>query len=472
MASKQEQKLHLTLLVDKEKNRVVLAEANGDFIDTLFSFLTLPLGTITRLLFKNEQQQESFGCISNLYKSVENISDEVFFNSICKRMLLYPRNDSESLCEKLKLNVDDSEPTKYFICNTCAEGTGLLSTFVGASCSCGNLMDKEIKLHGGFRNRDGVFVEKQTLYLIFDDLKVFQSFPGNTLHQLQQLGYKNMNKLTHMSVTVGLNEILELLRKALTSDSPLSDVFLTNGKFPYKCIFSSKTPLSNVPTTTNVIMDIKVTISKSKQMIVYAEAERDFVNFLFSFLTAPAGTILEQLNGNYSIGCMNNLNKSVRELHFSCFMIPIYTPTGYPKVAPQFGYVKQPLEKLCEKDTPPYRYCNNGVVYDHSKQKYGSMKLFDPRSSNGTVKSAVGFVKGQSKFIVWDNLQVTTLDKNTSSIAFLQKLKIPFDDLEVHEMSIGETEALNLLGASLTSFEAALTEALFHLIEYPEEEPY
>ncbi|KAI5391917.1 hypothetical protein KIW84_076641, partial [Lathyrus oleraceus] len=306
----QEQKLHLTLLVDKEKNRVVVAEANGDFVDTLFSFLTLPLGTITRLVFKNQQEQETFGCIRNLYKSVENSSDEVFFNRICKKMLLYPRNDSESYCQKLKVNVDDSEPTKYFICSTCVEGKGLLSTFAGASCSCGKLMDKEIKLHREFSNSDCVFVEKQTLYLIFDDLKVLRSFPGNTLHQLQQLGYKNINKLTHMSAIVGLNEILDLLRKALTSKSPLSDVFLANSKFPCKCTLSSRTPLSDVPSTTTV-MALKVTISKSKKKIVYAEVERDFVDFLFSFLTAPIGTIVEQLNGNYCIGCMNNLKKSV-----------------------------------------------------------------------------------------------------------------------------------------------------------------
>lgn len=92
MASEQELKLPLSLWVDKERNRVVVAEANGDLIDILFGFLTLPMGTITRLVSKKQGHDEAqkIGCINNLYHSVENFRDEVFWNHICKRMLLFP----------------------------------------------------------------------------------------------------------------------------------------------------------------------------------------------------------------------------------------------------------------------------------------------------------------------------------------------------------------------------------------------
>lgn len=119
--------------------------------------------------------------------------------------------------------------------------------------------------------------------------------------------------------------------------------------------------------------------------------------------------------------------------------MPLGTPIRNPKVTPQFGCVKQPLKKLCEQYAPTYRYCNNGVVIDYSYQKSRAMNLFDPRSPYGTIESAVGFVTWKSKFIVWDNLQVTPL-VNTSSIAFLQKLNIPLDDLEEHEVRIGKKE--------------------------------
>jgi len=211
MASKEEPKLPLTLLVDKERNSVVVAEASGDFIDILFSFLTLPLGTITRLVSKKE---EEIGCMNNLYQSLENSGDDVFWNHICKKMLLFPRNPCAALCQKLKVKLDDTKPVKYFMCSKrCRKGGDwFLSTFAEATCFCGKLMDKEMKLHGDYSdegsNEDGVFVKGKTMYLIFDDLKVLQSSPGNTVQQLVQLGYKNFHKLTKKYLNVGIKEVI------------------------------------------------------------------------------------------------------------------------------------------------------------------------------------------------------------------------------------------------------------------------
>jgi len=114
----------LKVLVDKQRNKVVFVEATQDFIDTLFSFLSLPLGTIVRLLATNsndkQQQSESspfLGNIKHLYQSVQNLTtDDVWNNSVCKEMLLSPRNPCESLCMKLFLNIDDTEPSDKFFC--------------------------------------------------------------------------------------------------------------------------------------------------------------------------------------------------------------------------------------------------------------------------------------------------------------------------------------------------------------------
>ncbi|XP_028783532.1 uncharacterized protein LOC114739621 [Neltuma alba] len=68
----------LRLFVDKKKNKVVVAEASADFIDALLSFLTLPLGTIIRLLSNKQTRRSSaeVGCINNLYQSVQNFDTE------------------------------------------------------------------------------------------------------------------------------------------------------------------------------------------------------------------------------------------------------------------------------------------------------------------------------------------------------------------------------------------------------------
>lgn len=183
---------------------------------------------------------------------------------------------------------------------------------------------------------------------------------------------------------------MDLLKKALTSKSPLSNVLLANGEFNqmYPSYVYVRPPLHNVTS----IINLKVTVSKSKKKIVYAEAQAEFAEFLFSFLTTHIGFILAQLNDIFSFGCMNNLHKSVKELDPSCFIRPI-------------------------------------------KGK----NLFKGKSPYVKIESDVGFVKRLSKFVVWDNLQVTPLENTASSIAFLQKLNIPLDDLEEHVVGIGRT---------------------------------
>ena len=71
-ASMQDHSFTLKLFVDKEKNnKVVVAEASSEFVDILLSFLTLPLGTIIRLV------SPDIGCINNLYQSVQNCDTQV-----------------------------------------------------------------------------------------------------------------------------------------------------------------------------------------------------------------------------------------------------------------------------------------------------------------------------------------------------------------------------------------------------------
>ncbi|RLM75159.1 hypothetical protein C2845_PM15G20470 [Panicum miliaceum] len=62
-------KIRVKFLVDNEKRKVVFAESGKEFVDVLLSFLTLPLGTIVRLLGK----ESSLGCFDELYKSVESL---------------------------------------------------------------------------------------------------------------------------------------------------------------------------------------------------------------------------------------------------------------------------------------------------------------------------------------------------------------------------------------------------------------
>ncbi|KAL8093309.1 hypothetical protein AgCh_035260 [Apium graveolens] len=75
-------RIPLKLLIHKQQERVLYAEANSDFVDILFSFLTLPMGTIVKLLsnHSNTSKPPAVGSFNKLYESIANLEDSVFPN--------------------------------------------------------------------------------------------------------------------------------------------------------------------------------------------------------------------------------------------------------------------------------------------------------------------------------------------------------------------------------------------------------
>ena len=72
-----ETKLSLKLLIDKSVNKILFAEAGKEFVDFLFNLLSLPVGTIMRLL----KSANMVGSIGNPYQSLENL-DEAYCSPI------------------------------------------------------------------------------------------------------------------------------------------------------------------------------------------------------------------------------------------------------------------------------------------------------------------------------------------------------------------------------------------------------
>lgn len=100
------------------KKNVVWLQSGNDFVDLLYSFLTMPLGTIVRLLDNHggSRQRVVIGCLNNINKSVVDMIIDNFQTEACKQMLINPKSVKESLCRKLKINIDDTEAIKYFMC--------------------------------------------------------------------------------------------------------------------------------------------------------------------------------------------------------------------------------------------------------------------------------------------------------------------------------------------------------------------
>ncbi|XP_028770579.1 uncharacterized protein LOC114727956 [Neltuma alba] len=323
--------ISLRVVVDKEQNRVLYAEAGKDFVDILLSFLTLPLGTIARLVSKDSTTKPCrFGCISSLYESVGNL-DPMYLNSeTCKQMLLQPRNSMECYNRNLKLNIDDTEPTKYNVCRGCraVEDGSLVSTSKDMKCKCGqdftrifldpckSLLCSPL-LSGSDKNTSGDagdntwegYVKETASFIISDDLAVIPADFNTTLCLLKNLRFEGPPEESTM--VLSSNEILDLLKCLLISKTALTDTLLRKEHSLVHSETSSKIFDERQGRKSTGTMEIKLLMSKSKSKIFFAQVEEDFMDQLLSFLTFPVGAVERVLEGNSGVVCVDKLYNSL-----------------------------------------------------------------------------------------------------------------------------------------------------------------
>ncbi|OMO90533.1 hypothetical protein COLO4_19078 [Corchorus olitorius] len=395
-------RIRLKALVDKKNNRVIFAESNEDFVDVLFSFLTIPMGTIIKLSRKHPPAA-NLGCMNNLYKSVENLEEERFQTKACRKMLLSPRNAAAAPCQNLKLNFDDLETLFYFHCaGSCLSSNyKLVSHYIDTVCDCGSRMGNWTYL---VTRKDsdaevGVFVKGMARLMVSDDLQVVPSSTAASFSILSKLGIIDGSATEVRSFHIGVNER------------------------------SSKKPKLEAASNQNGKIVVRLMISKSKQMVCYAEASEDFVDLLFSFLTVPLGFIIKQMHGgDFKFkGCINRLFDSVQGLD-----------------AEQYLKSQENEELLISPKLAPV----------------SPVTFLDPKSHDShhkDKKSGRGFMMGPAQFTITDDLTVTAIS-SISGLTVLSNLKVPFGDIEERTVHVGENEALRLLVASFIS-KSALTNA-------------
>jgi len=197
MAKNEAPTIDVKLFVDKEKKKVLFAESDKEFVDVLFGFLTMPLGTIVRLLGKQSQ----VGCLDELYKSLEDLSSEHFQTKACKAMLLKPLNAASSHCCRLKINIDDTNPRAVYVCkdtNCCAHGDCAFSSVPDTLCKCGKVMgyagdrpEDDAKTTAGGGSDNGVLVKGCQKFITTDDLQVAPASTSLMLSLCQKFGVQD-----------------------------------------------------------------------------------------------------------------------------------------------------------------------------------------------------------------------------------------------------------------------------------------
>ncbi|VYS56759.1 unnamed protein product [Arabidopsis thaliana] len=416
------EKISLKLLVDEKKNKVVLAEAGQDFVDVLFGLLTFPMGTIARLLEKHQKLPQILGCYKNLSRSVSDMAVDDFKTEACKSMLLSPKSSMEIHCRRLKLHIDDTQATMFYVCSKKHESDSCkYSNFYKSRCSCGSLMIYQIhvpedeQVVDSLGNaEDVVFVSCRSSFILTDDLKVMLNSIDEIVKVLNGLGYPNINDLKEMLIDVGSEEVLSLLGNLFTSESALTSTFLMK-----QCMTTMLT-LSPPPMFKTGRVEqgsgclIKVFVGKLDRKILYAECSEDFIDSLLTFLVLPLESASSFFEDNTIIGCVKNLSFELSVLG--------------------------------------------------EGQKVVTLNPIDPKTSKSctSVVADSGFVKRNTKFIVSDDLIITPMNK-FSTIGLLKKMQINMNDFEAQSICIYKAELVNILRASLTS-SSALTNVLSNLL--------
>ncbi|KAG7653875.1 hypothetical protein ISN44_As01g010990 [Arabidopsis suecica] len=399
--------LKLNLLVDKEKNEVVFAQAGKDFVDVLFGFMALPMGTIVRMLEKNKQNSAPIGCFNNLYKSVVDMDKVDFTTEDCKDMLLYPRYVKEKQCRRLNhLNIDDDA-------DRC------------------NLMRGEFKVPEG--GSDELFVTPRTSFIISGNMKVEFASLIRAIKILVGLGHNNFDRLEEMFVDVNHEEVLSLLHCLFSSETPFTDVFL---KKDSSCGMTRSHDMPNLPSQDggeagpDEVVSLTLFVRKQDMKVLYAESGQDFVDLLFIFLAIPLESVWEITGCNIELGCIGNFCRSLKNLSSS------------------------------GSTDAPSNTCMLPWQYSLQKPLLGVSYLNNDGSSQLTPHSSSGFVKRGATYIVSDDL----------TICIKKKFDVNLDDIEEHEINISKTHAIGLLRASFMTSTALTAAFESFLPKKPKEE--
>ncbi|OWM87532.1 hypothetical protein CDL15_Pgr022644 [Punica granatum] len=247
----------LKLLIDRENNRLLFAEAGKEFVDFMFYILALPVGTITQLI----NGKDMVGSIGNLYSSIENLND-TYMKSGLKGKLLEPKAPgygSQNLLSLPPVTASTSTTTeKFYRCSytCCGSRYDYVAEIPGTSCpQCRSSMIIAVRIVQAQTTppveEGSGYVKDVVTYMVLDDLTVKPMSPISCITLLTEFNIKDLGVLEEREINVSVAEIwkgtygsnflacvvgkmtyqetaVKLLKASLQSKRVLTDAFLGN----------------------------------------------------------------------------------------------------------------------------------------------------------------------------------------------------------------------------------------------------
>lgn len=135
----------------------------------------------------------------------EQVSLKLLVNKETNKVLF--AEAGKDYCSSLKLNIDDTEPTKYFLCTkfpSCVDRC-LSISLDKFKCRCKNPLNRSVMMKH-FRNG---FVNSGATFIIKDDLTVLpNSMDVTNFSLLQNFGIKSASSVKEMNVSVTKEKVL------------------------------------------------------------------------------------------------------------------------------------------------------------------------------------------------------------------------------------------------------------------------
>ncbi|KAH7840892.1 hypothetical protein Vadar_023007 [Vaccinium darrowii] len=212
-------------------------------------------------------------------------------------------------------------------------------------------------------------------------------------------------------------------------------------------------------------VSLKLMIDTKAKRVLFAEAGKDFVDFLFNLLHLPVGTMVRLLAEQTMVGTLGNLYESIQNLSESYFlsnlMKDFVLKPNTPIYAPQV-----PLLSFDGGSSVPKKYytCsgNGPLAHNYNSQYHGyvagnagaicptcrsklSQQIRYVAEANEVVADGEGFVKGVVTYMVMDDLVVTPLS-TVAITTTMNKFNVKdVGTVEERVVDLGMPEGLKLL---------------------------
>lgn len=214
------------------------------------------------------------------------------------------------------------------------------------------------------------------------------------------------------------------------------------------------------------MVSLKLVISTEKSKVLYAEAGKEFVDFLFNILALPVGTFIPLLNQEME-GSLGNIYDSIKNISPTYLKPNVKESLLTPKVYISGGtggllqlpnVIKSTHRKLygCSSSCFSMSDDSETICWIHRRFTDSVLKYRGTPSSNNPYFSRGqtdgGYVEELVTYMVMDDLAVEPLSSTSSIISLLDKFNVKnMGTLEEKVVELGMDEGVKLLQTSLLS---------------------